>query len=69
MGEGPKYSDDLTHLEECIIEVENLCTHEILGANSTENDDVTPDTLITENTNTAVSIETSKGLRDLRGEN
>lgn len=56
----------MTHCEEFVVEVEHLCAHEILGANSAEDDDVAPHTLVTKNTNTAVSIETSKGLRDLR---
>jgi hypothetical protein len=56
----------MTHRKEGVVEVEHLSTHEILGANSTEDDDVTPNTLIAKDTNTAVSIETSEGLRDLR---
>lgn len=58
----------MTHLEESVIEVEDLGAHEVLGANSTENDDVTPNTLIAEHANTTVSVKTSKGLRDLEGE-
>lgn len=56
----------LTHLEESIVEVEYLRAHEILGTDSTENNNVAPNTLVTENTNTAVGIETSKGLGNLR---
>lgn len=59
----------MTYREEGVVEVEHLCAHEILGTNSTENDDVTPNSLITKDTNTAVSIETSKGLRDLGEKN
>lgn len=55
----------LTNLEELSAEVEDIGAHEILGLNSTENDDVAPNSLITENTDTAVSIKTSKGLRNL----
>lgn len=54
-----------THLKEGVIEVKHICAHEIFGLNSTENHDVTPNSLITKDTNTAVSIETSKGLRYL----
>ena len=59
----------MTHREEGVIEVEHLCAHEVLGTDSTENDDVTPNTLVTEDTDTAVSIKTSKGLRDLEEQN
>lgn len=48
-----------------MIEVEHLRAHEIFGTNSAENDDIAPNSLITENTNTAVSIEASIGLGDL----
>ena len=54
-----------THREESVIEVEHLGAHEVLGTDSTENDNVAPNTLITKDTNTAVSVQTSKGLRDL----
>lgn len=56
----------LTHLEESIVEVEYLRAHEILGTDSTENDNVAPNTLVTEDTNAAVGIKTGKGLGDLR---
>lgn len=56
----------MTHSKEGVVEVEHLGAHEVLGTDSTEDDDVTPNTLITEDTNAAVSIETSEGLRDLR---
>lgn len=59
----------MTHREEGVIEVEDLCAHEVLGTDSTEDDDVTPNTLITKDTNAAVSVETSKGLRDLEENN
>ena len=65
-GESPKYHKDLTHHEERVIEVKTLRAHEILGANSAEDDDVAPHSLVTKNTNTAVSVDSSKGLRDLK---
>jgi hypothetical protein len=55
----------MTHRKEGVVEVEHLSAHKVLSTDSTEDDDVTPNTLITEDTNTAVGIETSKGLRDL----
>lgn len=58
-----------THLEEGVVEVKYLRAHEILGTNSAENHDVTPDSLITKDTNTAASIETSKGLGYLKEKN
>jgi hypothetical protein len=57
----------LTDLEELSAEVKDVGAHEILSLNSAKNDDVAPNTLITENTNTAVSIKTRKRLRDLLG--
>lgn len=57
---------DVTHSEELAAEVEDLGTHEVLSLDSTQDDDVTPNTLVTENTNTAVSVETGISLRDLR---
>jgi len=45
-----------------VVEVEHLRAHEIFGTNSAENHNVTPNSLITKNTNTTASIETSKGL-------
>lgn len=55
----------MAHLKEGVLEVKDVCAHEILGTNSTENHDVTPNSLVTKNTNTAISIETSEGLRYL----
>lgn len=57
----------LTDLEELSAEVKDIGAHEILGLNSAKNDDVAPNTLVTENTNTAVGIKTRKRLRDLLG--
>lgn len=59
------WEDGRAYLEESIIEVKHVCAHEIFGADSTENHDVTPNSLITENTNTTVSVKTSKSLGDL----
>ena len=59
---GRKY---LTNLQEGVVEVEDIGAHEVLGLDSAQDDDVSPDALVTENTNTAVSIKTSKGLRNL----
>ena len=67
--ETPKYHRDVTYSEEGVVEVEYLRAHEIFGTNSAENDDIPPDSLITKNTNTTVSIETSIGLRYLEEEN
>jgi hypothetical protein len=53
------------YLEERVVEVEYLSAHEVLSANSTEDDNVTPDTLISENTNTAASVKTSESLGHL----
>jgi hypothetical protein len=53
------------YLEERVVEVEYLGAHEVLSANSTEDDNVTPDTLISKNTNTAASVKTSEGLGHL----
>lgn len=63
------YNQGLTHRKEGVVEVEHLSAHEILGTDSTEDDDVTPNTLVTKDTNTTVGIETSEGLRDLREKN
>jgi hypothetical protein len=57
--------DCAVYLEERVVKVEHLSAHEVLGANSTEDDNVTPDTLISKNTNTAASVKTSEGLRHL----
>lgn len=57
------------HLEEGVIEVKHVCAHEIFSTNGTENDDVTPNSLITKDTNTAISIETGEGLGDLEENN
>jgi hypothetical protein len=57
---------EITHLKEGSAEVENIGAHEVLGLNGTENHNVAPNALVTENTNTAVSVKTSKGLRDLK---
>lgn len=59
----------MTYSEEGVVEVEYLRAHEIFGTNSAENDDIPPDSLITKNTNTTVSIETSIGLRYLEENN
>lgn len=48
-----------------MVEVEHLRAHEVLCLDSTENDDITPDTLVAKDTNTAVSIDSSESLRDL----
>lgn len=53
--------------EEGVIKVKDLCAHEVLGTNSAEDHDVTPNALITEDTNTAAGIKTSKGLGHLGG--
>lgn len=58
----------MTYHEEGVVEVEHLRAHEIFGTNSAENHNVTPNSLITKNTNTTASIETSKGLSYLREE-
>lgn len=54
--------DWTAHHQEPVVEVQPLGARKILGSNSTENDEVTRDALVTENTNTAVGFETSKGL-------
>ena len=59
----------MTYSEEGVVEVEYLRAHEIFGTDGAENHDVTPNSLITKNTNTTASIETSKGLRYLGEEN
>lgn len=48
-----------------MIKIEHLRAHKILSTNSAENHNVSPDSLITEDTDTAVCVETGKGLRDL----
>jgi hypothetical protein len=48
-----------------MIKVETLSTHEILRPDGAENDDITPNSLITKNANTAACIETGIGLRYL----
>lgn len=68
-GGSPKQKHDLTYHEERVIEIKHLCAHEILGLNSTEDDDVAPHSLVTKDTNTAVGIDSSKGLRDLEETN
>lgn len=55
-----------TYREEGVIEVEDLGAHKVLGLNSAENNDVAPNALVTKDTNTAVSVQTSKSLRDLK---
>jgi len=54
-----------TYREELVIKVEHLRTHEVLCLDSTENDDVAPNALVTKDTNTAVSIDSSESLGDL----
>lgn len=53
--------------EEGVVKVEHLGAHEVLGTDSAEDYDVTPNALITKNTNTTTSIKTSKGLGHLGG--
>lgn len=67
--ESPKYKRDVTHHEEGVVKVKHLRAHEIFRTNSAENHDVTPNPLITKNTNSTASIETSKGLRYLEEKN
>lgn len=50
-----------------MIKVKHLGAHEVFGTNGAEDDDVTPNSLITKHTNTAASIETGIGLRYLGG--
>jgi hypothetical protein len=69
IGESPKYNRDVTYHEEGVVEVEHLRAHEIFGTNSAENHNVTPNSLITKNTNSTASIETSKGLSYLGEKN
>lgn len=54
-----------THRQEGVIKVKHLRAHEIFGTNSVENYNVTPDSLISKNTNITDSIETSIGLGNL----
>ena len=61
-GESSKYNQDIAYHEEMVVEVEHLRAHEIFGTNSAEDHDITPNSLITKNTNTTVGIKTSKGL-------
>lgn len=56
----------MIYLEEGVVKVKHLGAHEVFGTNSAEDDDVTPNALITKNTNTTASIKTSKGLGHLR---
>lgn len=58
----------MIYLEEGVVKVKHLSAHEVLGTNSAEDDDVTPNALITKNTNTTASIKTSKGLGHLGGD-
>lgn len=53
------------YLKEGVVEVEHLSAHEVLGANSAEDHNVTPDACITKDTNTPVGIEASEGLGNL----
>jgi hypothetical protein len=55
----------VTYPEEGVIKVEHLRAHEIFGPNSAQNHNVSPNSLVTEDTNTTVRIEASKGLGDL----
>jgi hypothetical protein len=68
-GESPKYNRDVTYHKEGVVKVEHLRAHEIFGTNSAENHNVTPNSLITKNTNTTAGIETSKGLSYLGEKN
>lgn len=65
MREENHYTNCAIYLEERVVKVEHLGAHEVLSANSTEDDNVTPDTLISKNTNTAASVKTSEGLGHL----
>jgi hypothetical protein len=55
------------YLEEGIIKVEHLSAHKVLSADSTEDNDITPNALITKDTNTTVRVKTGEGLGDLNG--
>jgi hypothetical protein len=68
MGSDRDHSN-VTYPEEGVIKVKHLRTHEVLSTNSTENNNVSPDSLITENTYTAVCVEASESLRDLLQKN
>ena len=54
-----------TYREELVIKIEHLRTHEVLCLDSTENDDIAPNALVTKDTDTAVSIDSSESLGDL----
>ena len=56
---------DVTYPEESVIKVKHLRAHKVLGTNSAKNDNVSPNSLITKDTNTTVCVQTSKGLGNL----
>lgn len=49
-----------------MIKVEHLRTHKVLGTNSAQNHNISPNSLIAKDTDATIRVETGKGLGDLR---